>query len=83
MCAGNKRKRCALCPAWVPAKRLRLGYRVCTTCGEQQALQARRAWTVAPMGKSNYVLLGVGTSSARATTLPLLRGLNPKNVSGE
>lgn len=39
----------------VPPARVKLGYRVCMECGEREARQVRH--TVAPMHKSNYVLV--------------------------
>jgi hypothetical protein len=51
-----------------PARAM-LGYRTCLSCGEDAAKQARQAWCVAPMHKSNYVLI---------TDPSLLTGLNNK-----
>lgn len=34
-----------------------LGYKLCLFCGEEQAREDRRLWTVAPMHKSNYTLI--------------------------
>lgn len=39
----------------VPPARVRLGYKVCMECGEREARQVRH--TVAPMAKSNYILI--------------------------
>ena len=48
---------CATCGDKFAAKRAAAGYRVCLFCGEEQATQARKSWCVAPMHKSNYMLL--------------------------
>lgn len=48
---------CPRCGHVVPAARVALGYRVCLFCGEEDARQERKSWTVVPMHKSNYVLL--------------------------
>jgi ribosomal protein L37AE/L43A len=40
----------------VPFKRWQAGYFTCLPCGEEQAVQARASWCVAPMHKSNYML---------------------------
>lgn len=58
---------CPQCGDAVPAARVALGRRLCLPCGEEQARVERRGWTVAPMAKSNYVLL---------TDRTLLKGLN-------
>lgn len=51
----------------VEPPRTRAGYRTCLSCGERQALATKR--TVAPMHKSNYVLI---------TNPEDLKGLNNK-----
>lgn len=48
---------CCWCGDDVHPKRWALGYRTCLTCGEQQAAKDRALWTIAPMHKSNYVLV--------------------------
>jgi hypothetical protein len=48
---------CPRCGDDVPAARVALGYRLCLWCGEEDARQERKSWTVVPMHKSNYVLL--------------------------
>lgn len=48
---------CIECGELFPIKRALLGYRVCLCCGDKAAKQARKAWTVAPMHKSNYLLV--------------------------
>jgi ribosomal protein L37AE/L43A len=60
---------CVECGASYPLRRAALGYKTCLTCGEQAAREARTGWCVAPLNKSNYVLV-----SNKAE----LRGLNPK-----
>ena len=58
---------CRICGDDVRPQRWALGYRVCLLCGEEAARQERTGWTVAPMAKSNYVVV---------TDLQLLKGLN-------
>jgi len=53
----------------VPAARVALGYRVCLFCGEEDARQERKSWTVVPLHKSNYMLL---------TNKEDLKGINNK-----
>ena len=60
---------CTECGEWVHSKRLALGYTLCRACGELAARRARTSWCVAPVGKSNYMLI---------SNLSELRGLNPK-----
>jgi hypothetical protein len=48
---------CAQCEGPVSKRRAALGYKVCLPCGEETARTERKAWTVAPMHKSNYVLV--------------------------
>lgn len=62
---------CTECGEPFPRRRAALGYRTCLTCGETVARAARTSWCVAPMHKSNYVLI-----SDRAD----LVGLNNKTV---
>lgn len=47
--------RCCACGEEVPPPRVALGYRLCLPCGEILARQVKR--TVAPMHKSNYMLI--------------------------
>lgn len=67
--------RCITChdtdPTTYPPARAAAGYNTCLPCGERQARQARNRWCVAPLNKSNYVLI---------TDHTLLRGLNPKRT---
>lgn len=49
---------CTTCYAErIPPARARLGYRTCMTCGEKQARHDLKHKTVAPMHKSNYMLI--------------------------
>lgn len=48
---------CRVCGDEVSEGRMALGYKLCLFCGEEQARQDRRLWTVAPMHKSNYTLI--------------------------
>lgn len=54
----------------VPLQRWQLGYTTCLPCGQSQALQ--RKFTVAPMNKSNYMLV---------TDPNTLKQLNPKRTT--
>jgi ribosomal protein L37AE/L43A len=63
---------CPQCGDAVPAGRVALGRRLCLPCGEKAAAVERRGWTVAPMHKSNYMLLvdradllGINTKQSR------------------
>jgi hypothetical protein len=60
---------CRHCGDTVSEARWELGYRLCLFCGEDAARTERAGWTVAPMHKSNYVLL---------TKREDLKGLNNK-----
>lgn len=55
----------------IPLARFQLGYRQCLSCGEKTA--QKRKFTVAPMPKSNYILI---------TDLSLLKGLNSSHKGG-
>jgi ribosomal protein L37AE/L43A len=48
---------CPQCGDDIDPRRYALGYRVCLFCGEDAAKAERRGWTVAPLHKSNYMLL--------------------------
>jgi phosphoribosyl-dephospho-CoA transferase len=50
-------KPCLWCGDDVAPRRWGLGYRTCLWCGEEAARQARTSWCIAPMHKSNYVLV--------------------------
>ena len=51
----NFEPQCKLCGHVYELGRLRLGYAVCRSCGDEIASKVVR--TVAPMHKSNYVLI--------------------------
>lgn len=55
------------CGDAVNPARWELGRRTCLPCGEAQAKQERKGWTIAPLPKSNYILI---------TDPSLLVGLN-------
>lgn len=55
------------CGEEVDARRIALGYQTCLVCGEKEAKQ--RKFTIAPMHKSNYMLI---------TNREDLKGLNNK-----
>jgi hypothetical protein len=48
---------CRVCGDDVDERRWFLGFKLCLFCGEEQARQDRMAWCVAPMHKSNYMLI--------------------------
>lgn len=48
---------CVECGDPFAAARRKAGYNLCLECGEKTALRQRKYWTVAPMHKSNYVLI--------------------------
>lgn len=48
---------CTLCGDDIPPARYKLGYRTCMMCGEEAARAIRAAWCVAPLHKSNYMLI--------------------------
>jgi ribosomal protein L37AE/L43A len=60
-------RECIVCGAEVAHERWALGYKTCLPCGEAASKQVKR--TVAPMHKSNYMLI---------TDLADLKGLNNK-----
>jgi len=64
---GQHTRECIVCGAEVAHERWALGYKTCMPCGEKASRQIKR--TVAPMHKSNYMLI---------TDLADLRGLNNK-----
>ena len=61
--------RCFSCGTEFDGRRAELGYKVCMSCGEAMAKKVRKSWCVAPMHKSNYMLI---------TNLDDLKGLNNK-----
>lgn len=62
---------CMDCGAEYSRRRYELGYDLCMDCGEETARTARASWCVAPLNKSNYVLI---------TDPQELRQLNPKRT---
>ena len=48
---------CCWCGDDVEPRRWALGIRCCMACGESQAIKDRATWCVAPMHKSNYMLI--------------------------
>jgi hypothetical protein len=48
---------CRVCGDDVDERRWFLGFKLCLRCGEEKAKQDRMAWCVAPMHKSNYMLI--------------------------
>jgi|TARA_R110002126_G_scaffold15170_2_gene62433 ribosomal protein L37E len=62
---------CRSCGDEYSYERWAIGYKVCLPCGDAQARDARKSWTIAPMNKSNYMLF---------TDLELLKQLNPKRT---
>ena len=52
-------------------KRIAAGYFMCLECGEQRAKEARMGWCIAPLNKSNYILI---------TDPQHLKQLNPKRT---
>ena len=60
---------CPQCRGPVDPRRVALGRRLCLPCGEEHARQERAGWTIAPLHKSNYMLL---------TSREDLKGINNK-----
>jgi hypothetical protein len=60
------------CQDEIDPRRYDLGYTTCLSCGDRQALQDRKLWTIAPLNKSNYMLF---------TDYSLLKQLNPKRTT--
>lgn len=48
---------CIKCGDDVEDRRAKLGIKLCLICGEAAAKAARKSWTIAPMHKSNYMLI--------------------------
>lgn len=61
---------CRSCGDDVNTKRWALGYKFCLPCGDDIAKQ--RKFTVAPINKSNYMMI---------TDLTMLKQLNPKRTT--
>ena len=55
----------------VHPKRVEAGYYWCMDCGETRAKEARTSWCIAPLNKSNYILI---------TDPQHLKQLNPKRT---
>lgn len=45
------------CLELIHPARYALGYRHCLACGDREAVRQRKLWCIAPMHKSNYVLI--------------------------
>lgn len=60
---------CRTCGDDVSQPRWELGYRLCLFCGEDAARAERAGWCIAPMHKSNYMLM---------TSREDLQGINNK-----
>lgn len=58
---------CVHCGDAVAPQRWAIGRHTCLSCGELDAKQERKLWCVAPLPKSNYILI---------TDPALLKGLN-------
>lgn len=63
---------CPNCGADVAPARVHLGYKQCLECGETRAKEVRMGWCVAPLNKSNYILV---------TNPEELKQLNPKRTT--
>jgi len=50
-------EQCEMCGAYLASARFELGYRCCLECGEEKAKKERNFWCVAPLHKSNYMLI--------------------------
>jgi len=61
---------CKLCGCGYAAERLAIGYAICMPCGDDLATKVVR--TVAPMHKSNYMMV---------TDMTILKQLNPKRTT--
>jgi predicted RNA-binding Zn-ribbon protein involved in translation (DUF1610 family) len=63
---------CSDCGDTYSKERWRLGYYTCPPCGEEHAVNVRAGWCIAPMNKSNYILI---------TDRAVLAQLNPKRTT--
>lgn len=61
--------KCHECGETYGIKRFKAGYKLCLHCGDKAAVQDRKLWCIAPLHKSNYMLI---------TSKPDLQGLNNK-----
>jgi len=59
MLAKTQENECA-CGEEISHGRVALGYTTCLWCGEIDAKNVRKGWCVAPMHKSNYILITRG-----------------------
>ena len=66
--------RCTNCnnPILPKSRYTKLNYKTCLNCGDHHAHLANKVRTIAPMNKSNYMLI---------TDLELLKQLNPKRTT--
>ena len=48
---------CTVCGDDIEPKRYAIGYKTCLMCGEEHARAERMGWCIAPMHKSNYMLI--------------------------
>jgi hypothetical protein len=55
------------CGEEISNQRWNLGYHLCLSCGDKEAKNARKSWTIVPLSKSNYTLI---------TDMSLLKELN-------
>ena len=46
-----------LCSNEIHPERWKINYRTCLECGDMLATKARESWCIAPMHKSNYMLI--------------------------
>jgi len=63
---------CRNCGDSIPQGRWKLGYKFCLDCGDSIAKKINSTRTVAPINKSNYMLI---------TDPSLLKQLNPKRTT--
>ena len=45
------------CLELIHPARYALGYKFCLACGDREAVRQRKLWCIAPMHKSNYLLI--------------------------
>ena len=70
---------CCVCGDDYPAERFTLGYRTCMPCGEYDATEQRKTWTVVQeYGKGPYQFI---TQSAAPTTLRQTNQKQPREES--
>ena len=61
----NSQAVCSDCGDTYSKERWRLGYFTCHPCGEEHAKVVRSTWCVAPLNKSNYILITDKTQLAQ------------------